>query len=243
MHWPEGPPLEEDYTVTAHAAIPSVIPDLGNVRSVQQCLSEKDDIARDAERTATFFCRLAYRLGRTLVDVHRELFRDHLDTLQEPERQAAAEASLQGLMTEWRANTADVSIPQCRNGRPVATYKDVVLAAEPGALRDYEERSEEQTEAYCRALVQRNIVKEASENKTMLWPLPVPRESDVGPVQARDGKTVLRREAPWSFAKTEAGPVRKFFDVNNWPLQVQSEERQASIREPGSDDADAIVTD
>lgn len=225
---------------TAH--VPHIMPNMDDVRTVEECLVEKDDIRDDAARTVVFFRRIAYRLGRTLQEVAAES-RHHLRLAGDPARQAANASSLRTLMARWAADTDRSAVPRCRDGRAVASYRDVVLAAEPDALAGQEGGSDGEVETRCRDLVRRRILREAAENKTMLWPLPVPRDSSSAQ-GGRDGRTVLRREAVWSFAhSSRRESVPRFFDVNTWPLEVQSGETQTAIRARGEEDADAMLLD
>lgn len=214
--------------------VPQVMPSMDHVRTFGECLAEQDEIQRDAAQTVRFFRRIAYRLGRTLQRVAAE-GRYHQQRARDPACRTANAASLRTLVTQWAADTGRAVVPPCRSGRVVASYRDVVLAAEPEAVVG---GNEAEVEAYCRDVVRRNILREAAENKTMLWPLAVPRDSSVDGVAGRDGRTVLRREALWSFAHpSRTAKAPRFFDVNAWPLEVQSKETQAAIRAAGVEDA------
>lgn len=221
--------------------VPRVMPSMDDLRTIEECLTEQTAIHAAAERTVLFFQRLAYRLGRTLSEVASESAYQRW-LASDAAHQTARAASLRTLLARWASDAAARPVPQCRNGRVVASYRDVVLAADPEALAGYRDFSDAETEAYCRDIVRRNVLREMAENKTMLWPVAVPRDSSLGEEEApKDGRTVLRREAVWSFAQTRT-KVRRFFDVNKWPLEMQSEETRARIRSQGAN-GDAMEID
>ncbi|KAJ6790024.1 hypothetical protein PWT90_06749 [Aphanocladium album] len=235
---------EDDCASPARATVPRVMPDMDEVRTLEQCLDERAEIAHEAAHIALFFRRVAYRLGRTLQEVQAESRRQRW-LARDAQTQSAHAASLRTLAAQWASDADGVAVPPCQNGKVITSYRDVVLAAEPEALAGYRDYSDAETEAHCREIVRRSILREAAENKTMLWPLTVPRAaSGLGDHEGGFGSAVLRREAVWSFAHpSRRAPVKRFFDVNSWPLEMQSEEAQASIRARSTEDADAMQID
>lgn len=214
---------DPDEIISAKPDAPRVLPEMDDLRPVEECLQHPRDIAKEASKTSAFFCRLAYRLGRTMHDVDGA-FRDDLRLLRDPRRQKSNRDSLDALLRQWSEDAAEAPVPQCRNGRTIATYRDVVAAADQDALEGVE-GSEKEVEEHCKELVRKNIIREAADNKPMLWPLPVPRDSDVGPVLAKDGRTVLRREAVWSFAHpSRRRLVPRFMDINRWPIEPSQDQ-------------------
>lgn len=206
--------------------VPSITPRFEDLRSVVECLDERDEIKRNYTRTAAFFCRLAYRLGRTLQEVEAQNA-DYACLLSDPDYEQRNMANLEALATHWATNMEKEDVPQSRNGLAIRTYKDVMLATAPETLEEMGQDSTDEVEMRCKELVRQKLLREASKNKTMLWPLPVPPESDVGPVAVGDGQTMARREALWSFARASktSGPTKQFFHVNNWPTGSKSTTR------------------
>lgn len=220
--------------------VPSIIPRFEDLRSVVECLDERDEIKRNYSRTAAFFCRLAYRLGRTVQEVETQNA-EYACLLSDPDYEQRNMANLDALATQWATNMEKEDVPPSRNGLAIRTYKDVMLATKPEILEEMGQQSEDDVEMRCKELVRQNILREVSENKTMLWPLSVPPESDVGQVPVGDGQTLARREALWSFAHVSktSGPTKQFFNVNNWPLGSKSTTRtraDASVKRTDMDE-------
>lgn len=73
-------------------------------------------------------------------------------------------------------------------------------------------------------IIRDHVINEAMRNDTMLWPARnAYRYNDI-----YDEKV---RPPLWDWAKVEVrGPVKKFFDVNRWPLQLQTEDTQRRIK-------------
>lgn len=73
-------------------------------------------------------------------------------------------------------------------------------------------------------IIRDHIINEAMRNDTMLWPA---RNAN----SYTDDHDEKVRPPLWDWAKVEVrGPVKKFFDVNRWPLQMQTEDRQRQIK-------------
>ncbi|KAK7744109.1 hypothetical protein SLS53_003630 [Cytospora paraplurivora] len=73
-------------------------------------------------------------------------------------------------------------------------------------------------------IIRDHIIDEAMRNDSMLWPARNAHNCN----DINDEKV---RPPLWDWAKVEVrGPVKKFFDLNRWPLQLQTEERQRDIK-------------
>ncbi|ROW14761.1 hypothetical protein VPNG_03834 [Cytospora leucostoma] len=73
-------------------------------------------------------------------------------------------------------------------------------------------------------IIRDHIIDEAVRNDSMLWPARNAHNCN----DINDEKV---RPPLWDWAKVEVrGPVKKFFDFNRWPPQLQTEERQREIK-------------
>jgi hypothetical protein len=168
------------------------------------------------------------------------------------------------------------------------THQDVIKTADPDTYELYRSTwAEDGHSAWKEAseIVRRNLIREAYENKTMLWPLPLPynnyatnyqvadptswrerlarywkgkestaayharvdaldahiqkemesskKERDVTATQKQNLKTT-RREPVWTFGHpSRKRIVHMFWDINNWPVHLQSESRRQIIASRG----------
>jgi hypothetical protein len=78
-------------------------------------------------------------------------------------------------------------------------------------------------------LVQEGLIREVYENKSLLLPTWVVTEQRLD--ASYDSKV---REPIWTFAHPDRRrKARRFWDINRWPLHLQSDETQAEIRAEG----------
>lgn len=81
------------------------------------------------------------------------------------------------------------------------------------------------TEQDALKIIRDGIIDECVRSDSMLWPA---RAKDYLDTSATAAKT---REPIWDWAKPEIrGPVKKFFSLNRWPLEIQTEETQRRIK-------------
>ncbi|KAK0757687.1 hypothetical protein N5P37_009701 [Trichoderma harzianum] len=137
------------------------------------------------EKTTNFFLCLGYRLGKTL----RELQARHEENekkLSDPETQEYNRNFLDVIISYWeedtekRPNNPATNPANTSSWRITMTYPDVVKIADPDAYNEHREawtqkEWPESKEAY--ELVRKNLLREAHENKTMIWPLHLPYNS------------------------------------------------------------------
>ncbi|OPB37847.1 hypothetical protein A0O28_0101310 [Trichoderma guizhouense] len=137
------------------------------------------------EKTTNFFLCLGYRLGKTL----RELQARHEENdkkLSDPETQEYNRDFLDKIIYYWeedtkkRPNDPATNPANTSSWRITMTYPDVVKIADPDAYNEHreawtQEQWPESKEAY--ELVRKNLLREAHENKTMIWPLHLPYNS------------------------------------------------------------------
>ncbi|QYS96590.1 hypothetical protein H0G86_003829 [Trichoderma simmonsii] len=137
------------------------------------------------EMTTNFFLCLGYRLGKTL----RELQVKHEENekkLSDPETQEYNRNFLDEIISYWeedtekRPNNPATNPANTSSWRITMTYPDVVKIADPDAYNEHREawtqkEWPESKKAY--ELVRKNLLREAHENKTMIWPLHLPYNS------------------------------------------------------------------
>lgn len=73
-------------------------------------------------------------------------------------------------------------------------------------------------------IIRDQVINEAMRNDSILWPARNANDCNL----INDEKV---RPPLWDWAKVEVrGPVKRFFDMNRWPLQLQTEEAQKKIK-------------
>ncbi|KAF3060408.1 hypothetical protein CFAM422_011217 [Trichoderma lentiforme] len=137
------------------------------------------------EMTANFFFCLGYRLGKTL----RELQARHEENekkLSDPETQEYNRNFLDVIISYWeedtqkRPNDPATNPANTSSWRITMTYPDVVKIADPDAYNEHREawtQTEWPESKEACELVRKNLLREAHENKTMIWPLHLPYNS------------------------------------------------------------------
>ncbi|KAH0489244.1 hypothetical protein TgHK011_009683 [Trichoderma gracile] len=304
--------MPDDASVASHSTISTKIsvpassedfhvypPDMPQRKDVLSLHRFIKDPVRSPEwhaKTANFFFCLGYRLGKTLVALQKQHEEDE-KKLQDPAVQEYNSRFLDAIVEYWeddtrkRPNDRTKNRTNTRDWRITMLWTDVVRIAEPDVYEQHraewaEKEYPDQGIAYD--LVRRNLLREAAENKTMLWPLHLPYNSYVtryevaDPTpwknrfqkerdeiwrtvdwdtrgariealqvqlrreQAADEKkqdvlaaraqnlTTMRREPVWTFAHpSRKKAVHLFWDINNWPVHLQSESRQRIIASRG----------
>ncbi|KAL6794366.1 hypothetical protein J3E68DRAFT_427846 [Trichoderma sp. SZMC 28012] len=137
------------------------------------------------EMTTNFFLCLGYRLGKTL----RELQVKHEENekkLSDPETQEYNRNFLDEIISYWeedtekRPNNPATNPAKEGSWRITMTYPDVVKIADPDAYNEHREAWTRKEWPNCKEaseLVRKNLLREAHENKTMIWPLHLPYNS------------------------------------------------------------------
>ncbi|KAL6837029.1 hypothetical protein V8C40DRAFT_279046 [Trichoderma camerunense] len=152
------------------------------------------------EMTTNFFLCLGYRLGKTL----RELQARHEENekkLSDPETQEYNSNFLDKRISYWEEDTKkrpnDPATNPAKEGswRITMTYPDVVKIADPDAYNEHREAWTQEKWPDCKdayELVRKNLLREAHENKTMIWPLHLPYSSYVTRYKVAD-PTIWRK--------------------------------------------------
>ncbi|KAK4064616.1 hypothetical protein Trihar35433_8133 [Trichoderma harzianum] len=137
------------------------------------------------EKTTNFFLCLGYRLGKTL----RELQARHEENekkLSDPKTQEYNSNFLDKITSYWeedtkkRPNDPATNPANTSSWRITMTYPDVVKIADPDAYNEHREAWTQEKWPDCKEayeLVRKNLLREAHENKTMIWPLHLPYNS------------------------------------------------------------------
>lgn len=235
-----GNDLTSDYNTASHKDLPL----LGITRSLQECVEQKVRVDKYRGETDNFFYCLAFRFGLVMGATEKEVERLENDLQHREARKRKTEGLDKSVDDRWsRLQAHQAEIDRTSGSEAEApTYKDVVVAANPenygniwGADSNLQESQQSQqkqvaTEGHCRKIVGRNIILEAYENRTMLWP------SNLRAFKGKDGKEVssYRREPIWTFGHPSVRKTApRFWSLDRWPLELQSMETQKKIRASG----------
>ena len=225
-------------------ANPKDLPLLGVSKSLQESVGQKAHVAKYRAETDNFFHCLAFRFGLVMAATEKEVERIEKDLQQREARKKKSEELDKSTDGGWGRRQAQQAernhTSESESQAPM--YKDVVVAADPenygniwgadGNLQESQQSQQKQvtTEGHCRKIVGRNIILEAYENRTMLWP------SNLRAFKGKDGKEVssYRREPIWTFGHPSVRKTApRFWSLDRWPLELQSMETQKKIRASG----------
>ncbi|KAJ4310720.1 hypothetical protein N0V84_010831 [Fusarium piperis] len=226
------------------------LPKLTNIRSWVSTILDRQAVSADMEKTLVLFEGLGYRLGRTI----RELRKQHAKDLRSltPEQRKVNARYTRDIFEWWvkdypkRANDPKWN-PSQVDGlgaiRVTPKYCDVVKMAEPEAYQEswggpgIVDGGDSLTVAFN--MVRKGIIREAYENKSMLFPTRATRRID------STGKTITsapRREPVWSFGHPgRCGKGPRFWTIDRWPLHLQTEETRDMIESSGPDESVCVV--
>ncbi|KAL7927182.1 hypothetical protein ACQKWADRAFT_327108 [Trichoderma austrokoningii] len=250
-----------------------------------------DDPVRSPEwhrRTTNFFHCLGYRLGRTLKTLEK------VNEQSQEKIRDADDSLLRAAISRWEDDVERVpNDPLYRlaegegSWRMTMTYQDMIKTADPYTYAEYQSmwangQSQDGRPAWKVAseIVRKGLIREAYENKTMLWPLPLPYNSYATSYEAADPTTwrerlskywkgrestvahqdrvkildahiqkeeencetasqkqhlkTTRCEPIWTFGHpSRKNKAHMFWDINNWPLHLQSESKRQIIASRG----------
>lgn len=195
----------------------------------RQDMVAQDTIQKHAPRTDDFFHRLAYRWGRTLKEAD-----ERREDMPMPDQIESNKDFLRTIVGYWeddanrRPNNPKKN-PDTKGGvRVTPAYRDIVQEADPDNHKESWGGSglisgdDDPREA--RELVRTGLLREAWENKTLAHPSRV--------VTYSNGEVCELRDSRWSFARGRR-QVKQWWDINRWPVHLQSEETQQKIRATG----------
>ncbi|KAF4448878.1 hypothetical protein F53441_7766 [Fusarium austroafricanum] len=221
------------------------LPKIENLRSWEECWSDPEDVEKDIPRTQKFYLRLCFRLGNAIKVLRSdmEIYRRQLT----PQQRAKNREFVRDTVNLWESDTRvrpnqSKHNPNMPKGhlRVTPEYPNIINMAEPEACNgDFGDQNE--VSRVNLDMVRKGIIREAYENKSMLFPSRIDRRIN------EKGQTVKlprRREPVWSFAHPERkAKAPRYWDINRWPLHLQSDSTAASIRSGNfHDDAPVRLT-
>ncbi|PTB37813.1 hypothetical protein M441DRAFT_447892 [Trichoderma asperellum CBS 433.97] len=287
------PPSSEDFY-----EYPKGMPKREDVISLRDFINDPVRSSEWLRRTANFFHCLGFRLGKTLKTLQRRHEENQERTI-DSETQEDNDSILRAIITRWEDDTEKLpndplNRPAKKNSswRMTMTYHDVIKTADPDTYEKHQSAwadvwSQDGHPAWKEAseIVRKNLIREAYENKTMLWPLALPYNSYTANYQVADPTTwrerlsrcwkgeqsteahearvdaldihiqkekenakkergtttaqkqnpkPTRREPVWTFGHpSRKKAVHLFWDINNWPVHLQSESRRQIIASRG----------
>lgn len=301
-------PVDENFSEQQDSAIPGSpedfyeypkgMPKREDVTSLQDFIHDPVSSLEWHRRTTNFFHCLGYRLGKTLKTLQK-VHEENRERVRNTDIQEDDDAVLRAAISRWEDDAERLPndpLSRLEEGRSswrmTMTYQDVIRTADPDIYEEYQStwangQSQDGRPAWKVAseIVRRNLIREAYENKTMLYPLPLPynsyatdyrvadpttwrerlskywkgRESTAAyqarvdaldaHIQKEEEKSEKERDATatrkqnlkttrcepiWTFGH----PSRKkkahmFWDINNWPLHLQSESTRQIIASRG----------
>ncbi|KAF4981215.1 hypothetical protein FZEAL_2945 [Fusarium zealandicum] len=214
------------------------MPNMANIRSWESAIQNRAKVLEDEPKTRNFFQCLGYRLGKTTRDL-RERHNIHMRTLT-PEQKTANRMFLKTIARYWESDAVTRPNDPKKNpnkfkpigaDRTTPKYRDIVQMAQPEAYKEswggsgLIDRGDGLWESL--ELVRKGIIREASENRSMLFPSRIDRYVN------EDGETVAqppRREPVWSFGHpARRGIAPRFWSIDRWPLHLQSDETKQNM--------------
>ncbi|UPK98026.1 hypothetical protein LCI18_008961 [Fusarium solani-melongenae] len=227
------------------------LPKLANIRSWNETILDRQAVRTDMEKTLVLFEGLGYRLGRTLRDLRKQHTKD-LKSLT-PEQREVNSRYVRDIYDSWekdyqlRANDPKWNpnmVDESWKNRVTPKFCDAIKMAEPEAYQESWDRERGFKDIHdsvwvASDMLRRGIIREAYENKSMLFPTRVTRRIN------DTGKTITsapRREPVWSFGHPErCGKGPRFWSIDRWPLHLQSEETRDLIESSGSNGSVCVV--
>ncbi|RGP72111.1 hypothetical protein FSPOR_2956 [Fusarium sporotrichioides] len=195
-----------------------------------------DTLEQDMRKTKGFYIRLCFRLGRTIRDLRakQETYRRQLTFDQREQNRDFLDyvVRLWDSDANVRPNNKSKNPKKGDRKRITPEYQDIIKMVEPEAYStswDQFSLSKGRPEDLLnREKIRKGIIREAYENKSMVFPSRIDRYTD------GDGLTVelpRRHEPVWSFAHPERkAKAPRYWDMNRWPLHLQSESTAERIR-------------
>lgn len=181
-----------------------------------------------------FFMCLGYRLGLTLRELAN--FDANIDEHLTPEQKKLNQEFVEEVLSYWQGDAVrrpnDPKINKDLDGTDPVTphYRDIIKDAEPENFDEkwgqwhYDDDVETTSE-----IVRKKVLEELHRNQSTLFPKRVIKDEASAMPDPR-----MSRDPIWSFAHPgRKMRVKKFWDINRWPLHLQSEETQREIRKSG----------
>ncbi|KAF9775401.1 hypothetical protein IL306_006492 [Fusarium sp. DS 682] len=243
---------DEIITISTDVSVPETedfgnymfgLPKIENLRSWEELwtLGGREASEKDMYRTHRFYQRLCFRLGRSTKDLRQrmETYRAQLTRQQRNRNRDFLETMVRDWESETRRRpeSGDYNPNLPWNNLATINYSEIMGISQPeddfGDFGCPEITYGCQNESYRFTVdvVRKAIVREAYENKSMLFPSRIDRTVDEKGLRV---KSPRRREPVWSFAHpNRKGKAPRYWDINRWPLHLQSESTAESIRSGG----------
>lgn len=173
-------------------------------------------------RTTPLLKGTAWRLGKTIAHLEVTLASRPTST-----QAAFLRATYRDLTRNWERKVETQT--DAGGARQAMDYRDVIRYAEPARFNPaWAPDDAEVEEGDVLGPVYAGTLREAHENKNMLWPSRWRR------VASEDGEEVVwSRDGIWSWASPNVRGSWRYFNVRRWPVHLQSGEMQEMIRVSG----------
>lgn len=196
-----------------------------------------DAFEQDVLLTNEFCKNLCFRLGKTIHDIRamEETYRRQLT----PRQRGLNSDFVDFVVHLWdsdarvRPNKDDKNPKKVGDKLITPSYQDIIKMVEPELYKPNWDQCRREhgslEDLLNRERIRKGIIREAYENKSMIFPSRIDRYTD-----EESGLMVQlprRHEPVWSFAHPERkakGP--RYWDMNRWPLHLQSESTAERIR-------------
>lgn len=208
IHWP--PDTEESRrqppTFLSYEYLPKLDPSIKDL---------------NLKRTIPLLKGTAWRLGKTIRGLERTLREQKPLTAEE---KAAFKKRHRDLTREWEQS---VEAQRDTNGeRQAMGYTDVVRYADAPNFNASWAADDAPGDPDAQAAVRNGTLREAHENNTMLWPARWRRVKDKA---TGEGRVVWGRDGVWGWARPDVRKSWGYFNVNRWPVHLQTEKWRAEI--------------
>ncbi|KAH7493006.1 hypothetical protein FOMA001_g440 [Fusarium oxysporum f. sp. matthiolae] len=240
---------DEIMTISTDVSVPETedlgnymfgLPKIENLRSWVGLgsVSGREASEKDMSRNHGFFQRLCFRLGRTIRELQERMERYRRQLT--PEQQGRNRDFLDTMVSQWESDTRTrPELPQYNPNVPLDNYArpdyaEIMCVSQPAdefgdiGYPEITYGCQNRSYRFTVDVVRKAILREAYENKSMLFPNRIDRSVDEKGLRVRSHR---RREPVWSFAHPDRrGKAPRFWDINRWPLHLQSESTAESIR-------------
>lgn len=173
--------------------------------------------------TAPLLKHTAWRLGKTIRHLEQALASDPPTDAQ----RAALRTTYRDLTRNWERKVE--TRRDAKGARHTMDYRDVVRYADPRRFNpEWASDDAQVDDGEDLGPVYAGVLREAHENKTMLWPA---RWRQVP--SAEGHRTLWRRDGVWSWARPDVKRPGGYFHIRRWPVHLQSKDLQERIRSSG----------
>ena len=213
------------------------LPSMETLRAYEDIWEDDDEVEEERPHVNNFFRCLGYRLGSTLSQLAG--LTQEIEEQLTPKQQKLNKKFVEEVFSYWKGDAFrrpnDPSINKTlKDDSPAVTpmYREVIKQAEPerfdpkwGKWHIDDDFKEETAE-----IVRQEVLKELNRNQSLLFPT-----RTVTYMSENDEKLeITRRDPVWSFAHPDhRRKAKRFWDINRWPMHLQSEATQKAIKASG----------